>query len=108
MDAKTDITFVYVTCSSLEEARKIGRRLVEERLAACVNIFPVNSIYFWDGEVRGALEFAVLIKTLREKYAEVEKFVKELHSYENPCVVALDISDVSKDFAGWIESVVRV
>ncbi len=99
--------FIYVTCSSLEEARKIGRKLVEDRLAACVNIFPVNSIYYWEGEVRGALEFALIIKTLEEKYGEVEKAVKEMHSYENPCIVCFDVSKASREFVEWIESTVR-
>ena len=98
--------FVYITCSGLEEARRIGRTLVEERLAACVNIFPVNSIYFWEGEVKGALEFAVVVKTLKEKFRDVEKKVREMHSYDNPCIVSFEAGDVSEKFLGWIESVV--
>ncbi len=100
-----EVVFVYVTCSSLEEARKIGRTLVEERLAACVNIFPVNSIYMWEGEVKGALEFALIVKT--SSYDEVEKRVKELHSYENPCIVAFELKDGSKEFIDWIKSVCK-
>jgi len=98
--------FIYVMCSGLEEARQIGRTLVEERLAACVNIFPVNSIYFWEGEVRGALEFAVVAKTVEEKFREVEKKVKEMHSYNNPCIVSFEAKDVSEGFLRWIESTV--
>jgi periplasmic divalent cation tolerance protein len=98
--------FVYVTCSSLEEARHIGKTIVEERLAACVNIFPVNSIYLWEGEVKGALEFVVIIKTLESKFDEVEKKVKEIHSYENPCIVSFKANNVSKKFLDWIGDVV--
>lgn len=101
-----EAVLIYVTCPSLEEARKIGRKLVEERLAACVNIFPVNSIYFWEGEVRGALEFALIIKTLEEKYEDIEKMVKDLHSYDNPCVVCLKVFKASENFVGWIRNVI--
>jgi len=96
--------FIYVTCSGLEEARQIGKTLVEERLAACVNIFPVNSIYLWEGKVKGALEFAIVIKTVEEKFREVEKRVKEMHSYDAPCIVSFEVKNVSEEFLNWVES----
>ncbi len=101
------MSFIYVTCSSLDEARNIGRTLVEEKLAACVNIFPVNSIYMWEGELKGALEFALIIKTTESKFKEIEKKIKEMHSYENPCIVMLKIGDCSKEFENWIKSIVK-
>ncbi len=100
------LAFVYVTCSSLDEARNIGIKLVEERLAACVNVFPVNSIYLWEGKVKGALEFALIVKTTESKFEELKKRIKELHSYQNPCIALLRV-EATEEFENWIKSVVK-
>lgn len=95
-------SIVYITAGDIEEARKIGRKLVEERLAACANIFPIASIYRWKGKIEEANEFGIIVKTKTEKVKELEKRVKELHSYEVPCVVSFRIEEGSKDYLDWI------
>jgi len=104
-----DIMFsiVYITAGDMEEAKKIGRKLVEERLAACANIFPIASIYRWKGKIEDANEFGIIVKTKTEKVKELEKRVKELHSYEVPCVVSFRIEEGSKDYLDWIEECVE-
>lgn len=99
-------SIVYITAGNLDEAKKIGNALVEDRLAACANIFPINSIYRWKGNIEEAQEFGLIVKTKTEKVKELEKRVKELHSYEVPCVVSLRIEDGSKDYLDWIEECV--
>lgn len=79
---------VYITCADLAEARRIGRVLVEERLAACVNMRPHESIYRWQGRVEEAAEVGMLAKTTCAGYAALEARVRALHSYELPCIVA--------------------
>lgn len=100
-------SIVYITAGDMEEARKIGRILVEERLAACVNIFPISSIYRWKENIEEAQEFGMLVKTGSGKVKEIEKRVKEIHSYEVPCVVSLRIDEGSDDYIKWIEECVE-
>lgn len=95
--------FIYITASDEAEAREIGRTLVEEKLAACVNIHPIQSIYRWEGEIEEAGEVAMLVKTRTELVDKVIKRVKELHSYEVPCIVSLSIDKGYPDYLRWIE-----
>jgi periplasmic divalent cation tolerance protein len=95
--------FIYVTVENLEEARTIARAVVEERLAACANIIPaVESIYWWQGEVQSSSESVVILKTDSGMVAALTEKIKELHSDEVPCVVALAIEGGNEDFLDWI------
>ena len=89
----TDKCLVLVTCGSVVEARRIARAIVEERLAACVNILPgaVASVYRWKGKVESARERLLLIKTSRKRLAKLQLAVTRLHSYEVPEFIAVPI-----------------
>ncbi len=95
---------VLVTCNSVQEGRKIGRTLVEERLAACVNILqtPIESIYRWKGSVDTAKEYLLIIKTSRSRLKALEAAVKRLHSYDVPEIIALPIEKGSRDYLAWL------
>ena len=101
-------SIIYITAGDVEEARRIGRMLIEERLAACANIFPITSIFRWKGKIEEAGEFGIFVKTKREKVKEIEKKVKEIHSYEVPCVVSFNIDEGSNDYLNWIDESVEV
>jgi len=103
----TQYCLVYITTKDEAEARKIGRALVEEKLAACVNIHPIQSIFRWQGEVRQENEVAMLVKTRTELASEVISRVKELHSYEVPCIVTLPIEKANPDFLEWLSQSTR-
>jgi len=93
----------YVTCGSMEEAERIGRALVERREAACVNIVPrIVSIYRWEGEVQHDEEVLLLVKTRRSLVDAVVRTVRELHSYEVPCVTALPVIGGHADYLAWV------
>ena len=101
----TDKVVVLVNCSSPEEASKIGRHVVAKRLAACVNLVPgVRSWYWWENKVVEDNEVMVMIKTSRQRLAELEKEVVRLHSYAVPEVIALQVVDGSRNYLNWIES----
>ncbi|NJD52017.1 MAG: divalent-cation tolerance protein CutA [Candidatus Methanoperedens sp.] len=100
-------SIIYITAGDLAEARMIGRKLVEERLAACANIFPITSIFRWKGGIDEANEFGIIIKTRSDKVKEIEKRVKEIHSYEVPCVVSFKIGEGLTDYLNWIDESVR-
>ena len=99
----SDARIVLTTAGSQEEARKIARALVERKLAACVNIGPqVESIYRWQGKVESAAEWLLIIKTRAEVFERVRDSIRELHSYELPECVMLEVSGGSEDYLTWI------
>ncbi len=100
-------SIIYITAGDMEEAMRIGRKLVEERLAACANIFPITSIFRWKNNIEEAGEFGIIVKTKSEKVKEIEKKVKEIHSYEVPCVISFRIDEGSEDYIKWIDESVE-
>src|SRR6478752_3241056 len=99
----TDKILVLTTASSKDEARKLGRALVERLLAACVNIVPqMGSIYRWEGEVEEAEEWLLIIKTTRTAFERVRDAIKELHSYDVPECISVAIDEGSVDYLSWI------
>src|ERR1700687_2214496 len=99
----TDKILVLTTAGSRDEARKIGRLLVERLLAACVNIVPqVGSIYRWAGEIEEAEEYLLIIKTTRRAFETVRAAILELHSYEVPECTSISIDDGSVGYLSWI------
>lgn len=99
----TDKRIVLSTSGSEEEARKIAHALVEQQLAACVNIVPrIESIYRWQGKVESSHEYLLLIKTTAERFADVRDAIVELHSYQLPECAALAIDDGSSAYLQWI------
>ncbi len=98
-----DAIIVLVTCGSEEEGVKIAHSLVEERLAACVNLIsPVRSIYRWEGKIWDEKEWLLIIKTQKDRFEELEKRVKFLHSYSVPEIIGLPIVEGSSAYLNWI------
>jgi periplasmic divalent cation tolerance protein len=94
---------VVTTAGSEEEAERISAELVERRLAACVQVLgPIVSRYRWQGEVETAREWMCVAKTERERYPGVEATIRELHSYDEPEIVATPIVAGSKGYLDWI------
>ena len=100
----TDKRIVLSTAGSEQEAHKIAHLLVKRRLAACVNILPrVQSIYRWKGEIESAQEWLLLIKTRADKFPAVRDAIGEVHSYEVPECIVLEIEDGSLPYLQWLE-----
>ncbi|KPP99554.1 MAG: periplasmic divalent cation tolerance protein [Bacteroidetes bacterium HLUCCA01] len=98
-----ELRLVYITTGSLVEARHIGNTLVEERLAACANIFPqMESVYRWKNELQHDQEVVLIAKTDLKLVDRLTERVKELHSYECPCVVALPADGGNPDYYAWL------
>ncbi|MBD0334173.1 MAG: divalent-cation tolerance protein CutA [Cyanobacteria bacterium Co-bin13] len=93
---------VLVTVSSREEALSLADHLVNESLAACVNFFPIHSVYSWQGTIRHDDEWQMVIKTNLDYFNLLVARVKELHSYEVPEVIALNIAQGSKPYLDWL------
>jgi periplasmic divalent cation tolerance protein len=99
---------VLVTCASEEEGLKIAQALVEERLAACINLLsPIRSIYRWEGKIWDEREWLLIIKTQKERFESIEKRVKSLHSYSVPEIIGLPIVEGSSSYLHWLEETIK-
>lgn len=98
------VVTVYTTFTYPGQAQTIGTTVVEERLAACVNILqPCRSVYRWHGEVQSATETPALFKTTMERADALIARIKELHSYDVPAIVVWPIERLPVDFGDWVE-----
>jgi len=98
------VVSVYAVFANAEEAERIGRAMVEERLAACINILgPVRSIYRWQGAVEAADEVAAIFKTSRACADSLITRIAALHSYEVPCIATWPIDKILGSYAEWVE-----
>ena len=100
---------VITTTPTINEAEALAEKVVEARLAACVQILPqMTSVYIWEGKLQREGEHLLLIKTLPEKFDALEKFITDNHSYDVPEIVAIDAERVSERYLSWIKETLRV
>jgi periplasmic divalent cation tolerance protein len=100
-----EVALIYTTFPSKGEAKKAGRALVESGMAACVNIFPkMVSIYIWQGQLEESKEAAMIVKTAKERSADVLAEVKRLHPYSLPARLLLAVEGGGDDFLEWIRN----
>ena len=98
---------VMTTTPTSSEGEALATKIVEAKLAACVQVLPqMTSVYFWEGRVTKDGEHLLLIKTADEKFVELETFIKANHSYSVPEIVALDVAKVGSDYLDWVDAVV--
>ena len=104
MKPSEKLCWVYMTAGSLEEAKKISRELIEENLAACVNLIEnMTSIYKWEDKLEEGQEVVMIAKTRKALMAKLIETVKSYHSYDIPCILELPIQGGNPDFLSWIE-----
>ena len=98
---------IYVVFANAEEAERIGRTVVEEQLAACINIFgPIRSIYRWKGKIESADEVAAILKTHHWRADALIARIAELHSYDVPAIASWPIDKILGSYADWVEDTV--
>ena len=93
---------IYVTAPTFEEAKRIANTIIDEKLGACVNMHPITSVYKWRGNVEEEEEYALSIKTKTALVEQVIFKVRELHSYENPCIICFKIQSGSASYLDWV------
>lgn len=99
----SDAIVVFMTSGNADEARRIANELVERRLAACVQILPeIESVYRWNGEVQRETEILLLAKTTAAQFDDLEKAVREIHSYDTPEIVAIPMAHISEPYRSWL------
>jgi periplasmic divalent cation tolerance protein len=100
----TDKIVVLSTASSAQEAKKIARKLVDARLAACVNVVPgMRSFYRWKGKIEDTAEWLLVIKSSRGRFEALRTALEKLHSYEVPEVIALSVIDGAQNYLNWMD-----
>ncbi len=98
-------SLVYITASEIEEAKKIAKSLLNERLVACANIISgMESIYWWEGSLEEDVESILLVKTRSELVDKVIDRVREIHSYQTPCVLEIQIKKGSSEYLKWLDN----
>lgn len=96
------LIIVQTTCSTKDEAKKIARLLVENKLAACIQMIDIESFYMWENEFCNDKEVLLNIKTKKENFKKIKSKIKELHSYDVPEIICVNIENVSKDYKNFI------
>ena len=99
----SDAIVVFMTSANALEARRIANELVERQLAACVQILPeIESVYRWNGEVQCETEILLVAKTTAAQFDDLERAVREIHSYDTPEIVAVPVAQVSEPYRAWL------
>ncbi len=101
---KSEAIIVLMTTPNIEASETLARKIIESKLAACVQVLPpMKSFYAWENEIQVDSEHLLLIKTLAEKFVELEKFIQANHSYDVPEIVALAAEKVSESYFDWMK-----
>jgi|SRR3989338_114931 len=100
------MTLIYITCKDENEAKRISNHLLKERLIACANIFPIKSMYWWNGKIVDDNEEAIIAKTNGKNFKKAVSEVKKLHSYEVSCILKIDAS-ANKEYNEWAKKEMR-
>ena len=95
------MVLAYITCKDEREAKHIAINLLRKRLIACANIFPIKSIYWWQGKIASGTESVIIAKTISKKYKKVEQEVIKLHSYRVPCILRINAVS-NKEHEQWL------
>ncbi len=108
MDTTNKLILILTSISSKEEGERIASKLVDNKLAACVNILPqMTSIYRWENKIHNENEFLLTIKTAKYLEQEVYDYIRDNHSYEVPEIITLEIKYIDKKYSEWLNSSIR-
>ena len=97
---------IYITCKDEKEAVKISKYLLEKRLIACSNIFPIRSMYWWKGKIQDEKEFVIITKTLDKHYNKIKEEVSKIHSYDIPCILKID-AEANESYGQWVKKEIK-
>lgn len=97
-----DLVSVYVTAPDAQTAKRLARELIEQRLVACANLWPISSVYRWEGAIQEDAEVAMLLKTRAALVPDLERALRASHPYQVPCIVAWPIVGGSPSYLSWV------
>jgi len=100
-----EITLFYITTGDQETASKLSHQAIELKLAACGNIFPINSIFPWENVMQKDEEFVLILKTTPALKEQLRHFISRIHPYEVPCILSWNV-EVNEEYLNWIQGIV--
>jgi periplasmic divalent cation tolerance protein len=98
--------FIYLTNPNQKEAKKIAKHLLKKRLIACANIFPIESLYWWQGKIAKEKEFVLIAKTIKNNFPKIKTEVEKIHPYKIPCIIKIPVSS-NKKYFDWLKREVK-
>lgn len=98
---------IYITHKNEKQAKHVVRHLLDRKLIACANLYPIKSLYWWKGEIQKDNEVVSLVKTKKENWERVKSEVKKIHPYDVPCIMKFEVS-ANKAYEDWINSVITI
>ncbi len=96
----------YIVCKNKQESEKISKHLLDKKLVGCVNMFPITSQFWWKGNIEKEEEHVIIAKTFENKFKEITKEVKKLHSYETPAILKFNV-EAEKEYEEWLRREVK-
>jgi periplasmic divalent cation tolerance protein len=101
------LVLIYITNPDKKTAKEISKKLLKKKLIACANIFPIKSLFMWNGKIEKENEFVLLCKTISSKTTAVKKQVKKMHPYEVPCIIKWNAS-ANKEYEKWVSKTLKI
>jgi len=98
---------IYTTCANTDEAKRLAKEIIDKKLAACVNFWPIGSMYTWEGKFKAVSEVMISIKTFESKRQELEDFISHDHKYSCPIIAGVDIRRINRSYKEWMTTVMR-
>ena len=95
---------IYTTTKTQKDAKLISKKLLEKKLIACANIFPIESMYLWDNKINEENEYAVILKTRNELFEKVKNELKLIHKYETPAIISWNVDKADQKYVDWIKT----
>lgn len=99
---------IYTVCQNKNEAKKIASMLVKLKLIACANLWPIESIYQWNGRIVNSKEIVLILKTRKNYYNKIESIIKKIHSYDTPCILKIDVAKANHQYLDWLMKETRI
>ena len=101
---KYKYSLIMTTFSKKKEAKKVSKKIISKRLATCIQIQKIDTLYAWHGEIQNENEYLLFIKTKSNRFKKLESFIKKHHSYKVPQIIQIPITKGSKEYLSWIET----
>lgn len=101
-----EISLFYITTGDQETASKLSHQAIELKLAACGNLFPINSVFPWENSMQNDEEFVLILKTIPALKEQLQNLISRIHPYKVPCIISWDV-EVNEEYYNWIQSIVN-
>ena len=96
------MVFIYTTCASPDEAKLLGKLIIDNKMGSCVDFWPINSMYSWEGKLKELSQTMLMITTLESKLEEVNDLISKHHSYSTPLIAGVDIRRLNRAYKEWM------